>query len=238
MNYLDFEQLDAVDETAFQNQKPFPFVNPERLLTEAGYRSLLAALPDVSMFQRDFDRVRKFGQDSHDRYNLEYREGLDLSPPWRDFIAELRGERYRAFLARLYGMSKFRLRFHWHYAPNGCWVSPHCDSKRKLGSHLFYVNSSDDWDPSWGGQTVALDDAGRFAHDTSPKVEDFHASVVASCLDNRSFIFQRTARSWHYVRKVQCPAGAMRKIFIVVVDDWRLRHRLLSGRRSRSVETY
>ncbi len=27
--------------------------------------------------------------------------------------------------------------------------------------------------------------------------------------------------SWHYVKKVSCPEGALRKVFIVVVDDTR-----------------
>jgi hypothetical protein len=238
MTYLDFEGLDAVDTKAFQSQKPYPFVNPEKLLTDDGYRRLLGSLPDVSIFDADVGRVRKFGQASHDRYNLEYREGLEIAEPWHAFIAELRGERYRGFLSRMFGQRAFRLRFHWHYAPNGCWVSPHCDSKRKLGSHLFYMNTSEDWHPAWGGQTVVLDDGGRFGHDSSPSVEDFEGRVEASCLDNRSFLFRRTSNSWHYVKRIQCPEGALRKVFIVVVDDGRLVHRLLSGKRSRNVDSY
>jgi len=238
VEYLDFARLDAVDARAFQGQKPYPFVNPEKLLTEEGYARLLDTLPDVSMFDADFGRVRKFGQDCHDRYNLEYRDGLEISEPWQDFVRELQGERYRDFLARLYGTQRFRLRFHWHYAPDGCWVSPHCDSKRKLGSHIFYLNSSRDWDCAWGGETVVLDDGGRFTHSSSPRIEDFEGSIVASCLDNRSFIFQRTAHSWHYVRPVSCPEGALRKVLIVVVDDRRPIHRLLSGRRGRTVQDY
>jgi len=238
MGYLDFERLDRVDERAFQAQKPFPFVNPEKLLGDEGHARLLAALPDVSLFDAEFGRPRKFGQGSHDRYNLEYRDGLAIPAPWQEFIDELRGDRYRAFLARLYGTRRFRLRFHWHYAPRGCWVSPHCDSKRKLGSHIFYLNSSREWDSAWGGETVVLDDEGRFAHSSSPKVEDFHASITANCLDNRSFIFRRTAHSWHYVRPVCCPEGMLRKVFIVVADDHRPILGLLSGRRSRNVEDY
>jgi hypothetical protein len=40
-------------------------------------------------------------------------------------------------------------------------VSPHCDSPKKLGSHIFYLNTKEDWDPSWGGETLILDDGGR-----------------------------------------------------------------------------
>ena len=46
---------------------------------------------------------------------------------------------------------KINFRFHWHYTPNGCSVSPHTDSVREHGSQLFYFNSEDDWDPAWGG---------------------------------------------------------------------------------------
>jgi hypothetical protein len=238
MAYLDFDRLDALDARAFRTQKPFPFVNPEKLLTADAYRHLLGSLPDVSLFEADFGRVRKFGQESHDRYNLEYRDGLAISEPWQEFIDELRGDHYRGFLARMFGQPEFGLRFHWHYAPRGCWVSPHCDSKRKLGSHLFYMNSSDDWHASWGGQTVVLDDGGCIGHGSSPAVEDFEGSVEASCLDNRSFLFRRTPRSWHYVKRMECPEDALRRVFIVVVDDRRLVHRLLSGMRSRNVASY
>ena len=77
--YLDFDRLDAIDASAFQQQQPFPFVNPEGVLTDDGYERLLGSLPDVSMFDADFGRERKFGQECHDRYNLEYREDLDLA---------------------------------------------------------------------------------------------------------------------------------------------------------------
>lgn len=102
----------------------------------------------------------------------------------------------------------------------------------------LYLNSSKDWDPAWGGQTVALDDGGRSPHDSSPRVEEFEGSVEADCLDNKSFIFRRTPHSWHYVKRVNCPEGALRKVFIVVVDDQRLSRRLLFAKRSRTVQSY
>ncbi len=238
MNYLDFDRIEAIVPREFQDQKPFPWINPAKLLTDEGYWSLVETLPDVSLFEADFGRERRFGQQSHDRHTLEYREDLAISEPWQQFIAELRGDRYRGFLASLFGQSKFKLRFHWHYAPKGGSVSPHCDSKRKLGSHLFYMNSSRDWDPAWGGETVVLDDGGRFSHGAGPAFEDFEGSIEATYLDNMSLIFRRTAHSWHGVREVTCPDDQMRKIFIVVIDDWRLSQRFLSGRRKRQVESY
>ena len=35
---------------AFRAQKPFPWINPEGLLTEEGYQRLVATLPDIYSF--------------------------------------------------------------------------------------------------------------------------------------------------------------------------------------------
>jgi hypothetical protein len=234
MRYLDFNRLDALDAHAFQHQKPYPWVNPESLLSDEGFHALLEALPDLSLFDRNFNVQRKFGQTSHDRFNLEYRDGLLLPDAWQGFINELRGDRYRDFITRLFGRGRFRLRFHWHLAPSGASVSPHCDSKRKLGSHIFYLHTSDDWEEAWGGATLVLDDNGRFSSRSNPAFEDFDSSITASCLDNRSFIFNRKGNSWHGVEEIRCPEDQMRKVFIVVIDDWGPVQRLLSGKRRKS----
>ncbi|MCH7708056.1 MAG: hypothetical protein IH884_06170 [Myxococcales bacterium] len=238
MSYLDIERLEAIDAAAFRGEAPYPWINPQGLLTAEGFRRLGDELPDIAGFEKVFGKRRAHGQQSHDRYTLEYRKGLALPASWRDFIAELEGDGYRKFIARLFGRGGFRLRYHWHYTPNGCSVSPHCDSTRKLGSHIFYMNTSRDWDPSWGGETIVLDDGGRLGHRSAPAIEDFDGSIAASTIDNMSFIFQRMAHAWHTVREIKCPKDAMRKVFIVVVDDWRWTRRLLSGRRKRGTETY
>jgi hypothetical protein len=218
MRYLDRARLDAIDAEAFRAARPYPWVNPEGLLCEAGYRALLRDLPDVSRFERSFGQARKYGQASHDRYALEWHPDLALPDSWREFIEELRGPVYARFLARLLDRSDAALRFHWHYTPRGCLVSPHCDARRKLGSHIFYFNSSDAWDPSWGGETLLLDDHGRFHSDSSPDFADFDEIRVAECLDNRSLIFQRRGDSWHGVRRLECPEGRFRKVFIAVFE--------------------
>lgn len=238
MATIDFERLESLDAKEFQEQKPFPWINPSGVIYEHKFWNLVESLPHVSQFNRDFGRERRFGQQGHNRYNLEFHHGLSLAEPWLDFIDDLRSDRYRAWLEQMFGMRSFKLRFHWHYAPRGSSVSPHCDSTRKLGSHLFYMNSSRDWKPEWGGQTVVLDDDDALSHRSSPAFDDFGSSITATCQDNRSFLFRRTPHSWHGVREIQCPEDALRKIFIVVVDDWRLSRRFLSGRRNRKVETY
>jgi hypothetical protein len=222
MTYLDYERLEALDPTAFQATRPYPWVNPEGLLTDAGYQRLLTALPDVSRFRADFGNPRSHGQVPHDRYSLDYHKGLEVSAPWREFISELRGPRYRRFLWRMFGRRFLWLSFYWHYTPNGCSVSPHCDAKRKLGSHIFYFNTPSDWDPAWGGQTLILDDSGRFERASAPQFEDFEHVITPEALGNRSLLFARREKSWHGVREVRCPGDALRKVFIVVIDDWAL----------------
>jgi hypothetical protein len=174
-----------------------------------------------------FGEARKFGQRSHDRLALEYSAETPLSAPWRDFIAELEGPRYRRFLCRMLRVPTYTAQYHWHYAPPGASVSPHCDARRKLASHIFYFNDEAEWDPSWGGETLLLDDAGRFDRRSAPNFEDFAASTRSIGLGNRSLLFARTAHAWHGVEPLHCPEGRYRRVFIVVANaaPWRERAR-------------
>jgi hypothetical protein len=218
--YLDVEQLHAIDPAVFQSQTPYPWINPGGLLTETGYRRLLETLPEVTMFTSHFGVQRKHGQQGHDRFTLEYRDDLDITRPWKEFIAELRGRAYRDFLRRLFGIRSFELLFSWHYTPNGCSVSPHCDSKRKLGSHIFYFNTAQDWDPAWGGETLILDDGGRFDYKLAPNFDEFERITAAEALGNRSLLFAKREHSWHGIRELSCPEGYLRKVFIVVLNRY------------------
>jgi hypothetical protein len=228
MKYLCPERMDEVDTAGFQHQKPFPWTNPRGLLHDAAYQTLADNLPDIGLFEKSFGKSRKFGQKAHDRYNLEFVPGLEIPEPWREFIEELTSERYRDFLARLLGRRAFRLRFHWHYAPAGASVSPHCDSSQKLGSHLFYLNPTGTWKAEWGGGTVALDDGGRLNRSSAPDFEDFDRKIASDGIGNTSFLFQRTDHSWHGVEEIRCPEEMMRRAFIVVIDGWSLSERLRS----------
>jgi hypothetical protein len=218
VRYLDFARLEALDPEAYAATDPYPWANPEGLLSAEGFEKLRETLPDVALFERRFGVQRKDGQPPHDRFTLEYRDDTPLAEPWREFVAELQTERYRRALARLFGTPQLALSFHWHYTPSGCSVSPHCDSKRKLGSHIFYFNTRDDWDPSWGGETVVLDDGGRFDVQSRPRFEDFDRALSSVAIGNRSLLFTRRGNSWHGVREIHCPEGHMRKVFIVVVN--------------------
>ncbi len=218
MKYLSEKGLRRLSAAAFQNADPYPWISAEGLLTEDGYAELARTLPPVESMTASFGRRRAHGQASHDRYVLEWEDAVDLRPAWKAFIDELNGPTYREFLARMLGTHAFSLRYHWHYAPRGCSVSPHCDSQSKLGSHIFYFNTLEEWDPSWGGQTLVLDDGGRFSRRSAPGFDDFDREIASAIGGNRSFLFARKRNSWHGVRPIQCPEGHMRKVFIVVID--------------------
>lgn len=222
MTYLDFQRLSAIDPRKFQQEKPYPWINPEGLLTTEGHKQLLATLPDVSLFQRHFGVKRAHGQQSHDRYTLEYQDDLPLAPAWKTFIAELYGKEYQTFLQRLFKVNSLELTLHWHYTPNGCSVSPHCDAKHKLGSHIFYLNTEQDWKENWGGETVILDDEGRFDRKSAPKFEDFKEVTVSKAMGNYSLLFARKGNSWHGVKEIQCQNDHTRKVFIVVINRFTL----------------
>jgi hypothetical protein len=238
MEYLDFRRLEALDPARFQERDPYPWVNPENLLVPAAFERLQANLPDVGMFDRLFDKKRRAGQTPHDRYALEYRDGIPVPEPWLEFIAELKGDRYRRALCRLVGLQSLSISFHWHYTPNGCSVSPHCDSTRKIGSHIFYFNTTEDWDPAWGGETVVLDDGGRLHPRSAPPFEAFDRALPSQSLGNRSLIFTRRGNSWHGVREIRCPEGHMRRVFIVVLNRDGLADRVRFALTRRNVTRY
>jgi len=229
MEYLDTGVLDGLDAERFQEQPPYPWINPEGVLRQEALCALRENLPGIETFQTRIGETRRYGQKPHDRYALEYRSELALPQPWREFIAELQSDRYMGFLTRMLGCPT-ALSFHWHYTPRGCSVSPHCDAVHKLGSHIFYMNSDEQWRPEWGGQTVVLDDAGRFSRRSAPDFDDFESRQEARADANRSFLFARRGNSWHGVREIQCPEGEMRKVFIVVLNRVGLLGRISRGR--------
>lgn len=215
---LDSSRLQSIASDSFRKATPYPWLNPEGLLTNEAFELLRNNMPAVELMKPSFGRKRAHGQKPHDRYVLEYQPGLDVHPAWHQFVAELNSPVYLDWIARLFATRNFHLSHHWHYAPRGASVSPHCDARRKLGSHIFYFNDAEEWDPGWGGQTVILDDGGRFARSSAPDFDQFERSWTAEAMGNRSLLFQRQGNSWHGVKALQCPQGRLRKVFIVVVN--------------------
>ena len=231
MQYLDFDVLEAVSVEEFNGAHPYPSWNPQGLLTEEGFHALLNNMPPLETFDGVFGKERRAGQKPHDRYSLEYRPDTEVPQPWKEFIAELCSDRYRREIARLFGARKIEFRFHWHYTPSGASVSPHCDASREHGSHLFYFNCEDDWDPAWGGQTLLLDDGGRLSYDSAPAFEEFDDIVTLDAVGNYSALLKRCDHGWHAVRAIDCPEDKLRRVFIVVVNPdslfWKVRDRVV-----------
>ena len=207
----------------FLQRQPYPYAGLQGVIEDEAFDRLCAELPPPSLFQQEFGKKRAHGQKSHDRYALQYNSRLhaQLSPTWREFIGELHGAPYQEFWRRTFGLKpneRFVLSMHWHHAPSGASVSPHTDARRKIGSHIFYFNTPQDWDAAWGGQTVVLDDGGKYPAHTVPPDGALTPVAQSEILGNRSFIFKRTEHSWHAVNPIACPPDRLRKVFIVVAN--------------------
>lgn len=221
MEYLNQAAMNGIFPEIFQSQRPYPWAEISNSLTEEGYQRLREALPDVSLFDRVVGIKRTHGQTSHDRYILHYRPWLEVAPSWKDLIGELQGPDYEAFVRRLFGVpasKRLILTFEWYYAWQGCSVSPHCDAYRKLGTHIFYFNTEADWESSWGGHILLMDDGGRFKPHSAPSFDDLEVAASLDPRGNGSLLFQRTAHSWHGVRPLGCPPDHLRKLFIVTIN--------------------
>jgi hypothetical protein len=230
VKYLDIEKLRNLGRDEFMAVKPYPFYN-KPVLTQEGFQALLDNMPSLEMFDAIMGKERRAGQAPHDRYSLEYTPNMPVPKPWQEFIGELCSDDYRREIQRLLGAKKIEFRFHWHYTPSGADVSPHCDARRERGSHLFYFNSEQDWDPAWGGATLALDDGGRLSYDSAPALEDFDDIIEFDSIGNSAALMLRTDHAWHAVRPIECPEDRLRRVFIVVVNPnnlfWKVRDRLV-----------
>jgi len=235
MGYLNRDCLGGISSEAFQKQRPYPWANMPGTLTQEGFEQLRAALPDVSLFEKRVAVHRAFGQGYHDRYILHYRPGVTVAKPWNDFIAELHEAPYRSFLHRIFGLppgKRLILTMEWYYGWQGCAVAPHCDARRKLATHIFYFNTEADWQSSWGGDILMLDDGGRLHPHTGPSFEDLEVGASIDPRGNGSLLFQRTEHSWHGVRPLECPPDALRKLFIVTINavTWQVVWRRIRGK--------
>ena len=217
MQYLNLERMRQIDPQAFRERRPFPWVSVRGFVNDDGFRRLCNTLPDINTFARHSSRKGGYG----DLHALQCRPGLEVAQPWRDFIGELQSAEYGDFLRRLFGLSRrqrMELTRLWQYEGAGFSIAPLVDARRIMGSHIYYLNTEADWDPGWGGQTVVLDDEGRFRVRERPGFGDLRQVAASEILGNQSFIFQRNEHSWHGVRPLTCPPDRLRKVFIVVVN--------------------
>ena len=215
ISILNYSVLKDFDINQFQNKKPFPYTQFSDLLIREKYERLRNELPRTQLFKEQKGNYRRYGQASHDRLSLDFGLNLEISNIWKILIKELETGQYRKFIRDLLGTNRFHFKYHWHYTPSAASVSPHCDAEWKLGSHIFYFNSEDDWDQNWGGQTVILDDEGKKSFKTAPNFNEFKQQIEIPCVGSKSLLFKRTNHSWHGVREIQCPPNKLRKVFII-----------------------
>ena len=221
MEYLNREYIERISAESFQKQSPYPWTQIEGGLRPEGYERLRQTLPDISLFDRKVGVKRGYGQASHNRAILHYRPYVQLAQPWKEFVAEIQGGFYESFVRRMFALparEPIILTLEWYYAWSGCSVSPHCDAKRKLATHIFYFNAHADWPDEWGGKILIMDDEKRFKAHSAPSFDQLVTAAALDARGNRSLLFQRTEHSWHGVRPLECPPESLRKLFIVTVN--------------------
>ena len=215
------ESMGALSHEEFLKKQPYPWVNIQNTLTDEGFERLRGTMPDFSLFEKKVGVKRAHGQGYHDRAILHYRPGLPLSEPWREFVAEIQGKGYESFIRRMLGLKdgqRIILTMEWYYGWQGCGVSPHCDARRKIATHIFYFNTDADWDKSWGGDILIMKDEKRFKAHSAPSFDDLGVSAALDPRGNGSLLFMRTEHSWHGVHPLKSPPGQLRKLFLITVN--------------------
>src|SRR4051794_29905699 len=228
--FIDYDVLRAFNIEEFKRRVPFPWHNLHGFLTPQGFRSLLDDFPPLELFEYHANVVREHGQRPHNRHYLAYQSSIyhrnddegviqqgQLPAAWQRFIDELQwGNEYHDFVRRALGVSTFTARYAWHVGSAGSEVSPHLDSRNKLGTHILYFNTSDEWESAWGGATLVL--GGKRTAAMNPDFGDFETCEAARIVDNRSFLFKNTPQAWHGVTALTSPTGSYRRLFNIIFE--------------------
>lgn len=225
--------ITAFNKTDFTHRQPFPWYNFKSLLTEETFSALYTEFPALDFFEKHEGLARNHRQRPHDRYYLAYEETIytkldrqqekgiirheQLSPSWQVFMdALLTDSSYRQFICDLLGVNSFTARYAWHVATAGRSVSPHVDARNKIGTHIFYFNTSQDWKSEWGGSTLILGE--KNCERMNPEISDFGTVEAVEVMDNRSFLFKNQPEAWHAVDTISCPPETHRRIFNVIFE--------------------
>lgn len=225
------------DKASFTQRQPFPWYNFQSLLTAKTFQKLYAEFPTLDFFETHKGMARKHGQRPHDRYYLAYEETIykdlerdnshehkkgiirheQLSPSWQAFMSALQSDSgYQQFISELLGVTRFTTRYAWHVATAGHSVSPHVDARNKIGTHIFYFNTADDWKAEWGGSTLVL--SAKDHDGMNPEISDFGKVEAVTVMNNRSFLFKNQPEAWHAVDQLNCPPDTYRRIFNVIFE--------------------
>ena len=231
--FINYDLLESFPANSFIAKKPYPWNDFQQLLTPEGFAALYENFPPLAVFEQHSGMERVYGQRPHNRYYLAYEQSVyannradedqgtirhsDLPAAWQAFMDELAtSERYLNFIKRLFQVSKFEVRYAWHIGVTDSEVSPHVDGAKKIGTHIFYFNTSADWKPEWGGATLVL--GGKQTPAMNPDFDAFASVEAAQIVDNRSFLFRNGEHSWHGVKALTCPAESSRRLFNVIFE--------------------
>ncbi len=228
--FLNYELLRTFRIKDFTDQQPFPWFNFSEFLTPEGFEELYRTFPSLSLFEQHQGMERVYGQRPHNRYYLALERSIygtkngpglvdrDVLPEsWQHFVDELESSNeYKDFINKAFDVSQFTTRYAWHVGVNGSEVSPHCDGDSKLGTHIFYFNTDQDWNEDWGGQTLVL--TGKTVDNLNPDFSDFEGAISTRLNNNSSFLFKNTDNAWHGVKPLNCPPDTYRRLFNVICE--------------------
>lgn len=226
------EYIQMFDRRMFLENVPIPWYGFEGMLAQDKFEKLCREFPSLDLFEHHVGMARLGNQRPHNRLYLAldesvYRRGekvpsgcierTKLGSAWREFVEAIENNAdYHTLVKELLGTRSYRMRFAWHCAQRGDDVSPHVDAGNKLGTHLFYFNTSETWNRDWGGETLFLE--GKNSEGDNPEIRDFKTVYSSEIFENRSCLFRNTPNAWHGVASLNCPEGYYRRLFTVVFE--------------------
>jgi predicted heme/steroid binding protein len=229
--FMNENLMESFSSDLFNSKSPFPWFDFDQFLTPEGFQTLYHDFPSLDSFEKHTGMPRVHGQRPHDRYYLAYESSVygqsnrfgkgvikhqELPETWQDLIEEIESQEYRSFIQSLLGVQEFDIRYAWHVGVTHSEVSPHVDGPDKIGTHIFYFNTSQDWNEQWGGAILAL--GRKLADCMNPDFGDFTEALPTQITDNHSFLFKNTPNAWHGVKPLTCPEGCYRRLFNVIFE--------------------
>ncbi len=231
-SFINYKFIQSFNKHSFIQNEPFPWYGFPDFLTSEGFQQLCQDFPSLELFEKHEGLERVYGQRPHNRYYLAYETSIynqldrqdkgvvryqELPESWQMFMDELEtSQDYRDFIKSLFEVADFQIRYAWHIGVANSEVSPHRDGEQKIGTHIFYFNTSDDWEPAWGGSTLVL--GGKLTETMHPDFSDFTTVKPTQLVDNHSFLFKNTPDAWHGVKPLTCPEGKYRRLFNVIFE--------------------
>ena len=203
-----------------------PHANFVDFIQPKTFKKLRDEFPQDKLFKDEVPEYRKYGQRPHCRrfmcwgetqnskYFKPYMIDLKILPDiWQQFCNYIvTNAEYRYFIRETLRVNDFKIRLDFHRTRKVLDVSPHIDSKGKIGSHLFYFMPKE-WEDGDGGKTIFY--RGKKVNRMNPEPQDFEDAVTCSVIGNRSCLFKNTEEGWHGVTQVK--SSLDRQIFNLVI---------------------